>query len=347
MRAFSWPATGFAAAGAVVLMAVCSAPRAAPAAGDAPRWALLEDNDGMVSKQDRHYTQGMRITDLLPEPAPGKFVDRSFDAIGTVLPMYRPGGRRRLEWIVFGQSVFTPEDLNLSIPDPHDRPYAAWVYTGAALLQENSGRRLDSLEVLGGIIGPDAFGRGAQDGFHRVFGFGSANGWSRQLQNRGAFQFSYEHHERIGVSLGNRWGIDAVPEAGISAGSVMQYAEAGLMLRAGNALQADYGPEHIRPALSGTAWFDDQALDKLQLGFYLFAAAQGRRVFFNRFIDAAHEVAPLGLEHRNNVTDLLVGGSFFVGRHAHADLSATRRAREFEGQNRSDLFGSAALTLQF
>ncbi len=343
MRAILRLATAF----ALVLVAVCGTSLTARAADDASRWELLDDNDGTVSGQDRHYTQGLRITGLLPEPRPGDVLDRTFDAVGIVLPMYRPGGRRRLEWIAFGQSVFTPEDLNLTIPDPRDRPYAAWVYTGAGLLQENSGRRLDKLEVLAGVIGPDAFGRGAQDGFHRVFGFGSANGWSQQLRNRGAFQFSYEHHERIGLSFGDRWGIDAVPEAGISAGSVMQYADAGLMLRFGNALKADYGPDHIRPALSGSSWVDDEVLGKHHFGFYLFTAAQGRRVFFNRFIDAAHEVAPTGLEHRNEVTDVLVGGSIFFGRHVQADLSATRRAREFEGQNRPDLFGSAALTIQF
>jgi hypothetical protein len=333
------------AAAAAVLITACATP--VRAASEPVRWALLDDNDGMISGQDRHYTQGLRVTRLSPPPAPGSLSERIFDAVGTVLPMYRRGGLRRLNWIVFGQSVFTPEDLNLSTPDPSDRPYAGWVYTGASLLQENDGRDLNSIEVLVGMIGPDAFGRGSQDGFHRVFGFGNANGWTHQLGNRGAFQFSMERHERFGVDLGRGWGIDAVPEVGVSAGSVFQYVEAGVALRTGTALHADYGPDHIRPAFSGTGYFNERGVPPHQVSFYAMVGAQTRRMFFDRFIDAAHEVAPAGLQRLNTVNDVFAGFSLFFGHTAHADFTATRRSREFAGQQRPDLFGSAALTVEF
>src|ERR1041385_860811 len=97
----------------------------APAAAQAQRWALLEDNDGMITHDDKHYTQGFRFSDLLGEPAAGGWTDAGFDLVGRVLPPYRRqlGSRRRIEWIALGQSIFTPEDSERNPPDPKDRPY--------------------------------------------------------------------------------------------------------------------------------------------------------------------------------------------------------------------------------
>ncbi|MDB5988086.1 MAG: hypothetical protein JWR16_3139 [Nevskia sp.] len=343
---------------AAVVVALSSAlglalPRAARADDTPPpqagRLGLIEENDGILSHQDRHYTQGLRISYLSGSLPQGSFWDRSFDWIGVVLPMYRSSAesQRRFEWQVLGQSEFTPKDTHLVPPDPTDRPYAAWLYTGFDWLQENDGHSLHNLEAQVGVVGPAAFGKQVQNGYHAIAGFGKAEGWKYELANRPAFQFSYEYHRRLELELGDRFGFDFVPEAGLSMGTVMRYAEVGGLLRFGNALHADYGPERIRPALSGTAYFDERGLGTGKFHFYLFAGAQGRRVFYNRFIDGSKEIENPGIDRKQEVADFVGGTSLFFTRRVRADFSAVLRTAEYSGQPRKDSYGSAEISVQF
>lgn len=316
------------------------------------RWTLLEDNDGMITHDDRHYTQGLRLTGLLPETLPGSADEALFDDLGAVLPMYRRGGdsHRRIQWSPLGQSLFTPSDTELNPPDRADRPYAGWLYAGAALLQENrhgehvSG--LNSLELTAGVIGKWALGRQVQSTFHRTFGFGNAYGWSEQLANRAAVQLSYDRKQRLTLLPGNAVGIDLVPEAGFSVGSVLRDIDAGALLRIGSGLQTDYGPDRIRPAPSGTSYYNEQAIGALSIRGYFFVGAQERWTFYNRFIDGSRELGGPGLQRREAVSDLVAGFSLLFGRNGRADFTATRRSREFATQQTNDIFGSASLTLR-
>lgn len=313
------------------------------------RLSLIEENDGIWSHQDRHYTQGLRIPYLSANLEAGGFWDRSFEAIGVVLPMYRAGGetQRRFEWQVIGQSQFTPADIHRTPPDPSDRPYAAWLYTGFDVLQENDGHSLHNLEAQAGVVGPAALGEEVQNGYHTLVGFRKAEGWKYQLRNRAALQFSYDYHRRFGLEFGSGYGIDVIPEAGVSLGTVLRYVDVGALLRFGNALAADYGPERIRPALSGTAYFDERALDARFLHFYVYAGVQGRRVFYNRFIDGSEEVAAPGVDRKQEVADAVGGLSVFFTRRFRADLSAILRTHEYSRQRGDDLYGSAELSFGF
>lgn len=314
----------------------------------APRLGLIEENDGILSHQDRHYTQGLRVPYLSAALPAGSFWDRSFDFIGQALPMYRgdSNSQRRFEWQVLGQSEFTPTDIHLTPPDPSDRPYAAWLYTGFDWLQENDAHSLHNLEVQLGVVGPAALGEQLQNGYHALVGFRKASGWSYQLRNRPALQFSYDFHRRFELPLGDGFGVDAIPEAGTSMGTVMRYVDVGALLRIGNALKVDYGPERIRPALSGTAYFDDSRFGRGPFHFYFFAGAQGRRVFYNRFIDGAEELGDT-LGRKQEVLDLVTGVSLFFPGHVRGDFSAIKRSDEYSGQPNNDLFGSAEISFRF
>jgi hypothetical protein len=335
-------------AAAAILAAPVTATAQAGILNAATRWYLTEENDGMITHDDRHYTQGLRFSALLPGVAEGGLEDKAFDTIGAVLPMYRnaPGVQRRLEWIALGQSIFTPSDSKKNPPDPTDRPYAGWLYTGFSILQENDGHSLHSLELLGGVVGSWSLAHQTQETFHHAAAFGQAYGWDYQLGNRGALQLSYEYRRRFGLHFQDGYGVDLVPEVGLSMGSVMRYLDAGALLRFGNTLGADYGPVHVRPALSGTAYFDERAVVPRHFHYYVFAGAQTRWTFYNRFIDGGAELgAPL--DRTDAVTDLLAGVSFLIGHTARADFTATRRDREFATQHGDDVFGSATLAIVF
>jgi hypothetical protein len=335
-----------------IVLASLAAPRRADAQ-DAGSWSLIEENDGMFSHQDRHYTQGFRVNYVTPPLADGSFWDRSFDVIGAALPMYRSdaSSRRELEVQALGQSIFTPGDIHKSPPDANDRPYAGWLYSGLDWLQENAheggGHSLHNLELQLGVTGPAALAKQAQNGFHTVFGFRSADGWSAQLKNRVAVQASYDYKRRLRLGPGGRYGFDAVPEAGLSLGTVLRYVDAGALLRFGDALAADYGPEHIRPAPSGTAYVDRGALGPGNFHFYVYLGVQERYTFYNRLIDSADEIQPTGLERSDWVRDYVGGLRVFLPWRLRVDVAALLRSHEFKGQEGDDRFGSAALSWAF
>jgi Outer membrane protein LpxR len=98
--------------------------------------------------------QGLRISDLLAGArASDGLRDDAFQALGSVSPVFEPGGTRRTA-IFLGQSIFTPKNLSIRPPDPHDRPYAGWLYVGTSLLQETAGGMLENAELDFGIVGP-------------------------------------------------------------------------------------------------------------------------------------------------------------------------------------------------
>jgi len=321
----------------------------AMARADEPgRFSLIEENDGIISHKDRYYTQGLQTSYLSGDLTGHQVWNRVFDTVGVALPMFRDRdgvAQRRFEYIPFAQAEFTPQVLTTSTPDPNDRPYAAWLFTGLHLLQENDQHSLNNLEVLAGVVGPNAFGRQIQDGYHNLVGFHQAAGWDHQIGNRATAQFSYDYKRRFDLNFGSRYQADVIPEAGVSMGNVYRYLDAGAMFRFGNALDVDYGSEHMRPSLSGTAFSDYRRLGGSRFHWYLYAGVQERRMFYNLFIDAADEVAPFGLARPSYNTDYTGGASLFFGHFLRADFMATRRSREFNNQNGPDVFGGVNLTI--
>lgn len=313
------------------------------------RYALTEENDALPTGADRHYTQGLRLDYTFAPASDGPWA-AAFEGLSTVLPMFgaAPGARRLVDWIAVGQSIFTPKELQRSPPDPTDRPYAGWLYTGLGIAQEHAGRRYDSLELLAGLTGPAALAREEQDAFHRLLGLHAATGYSHQLANRGAAQFSYQHAERLALRVHGPGGlgVDLVPEAGFSVGSVFRYVEAGTLLRIGDALDTDYGPLRVRPGLSGARFFDRARLQPGLHG-YAYAGVQVRRVFYDAFIDRAVEVAPPGLARKPWVSDYVAGAALQVHRWLRIDFTATRRSRQFYGQRGADVFGATTFSTAF
>jgi hypothetical protein len=321
---------------------------AAAARADEPaRFSLIEENDGVITHKDRYYTQGLQASWLSPDLRGHAGWNSLFDQVGQVLPMYRDAGtaQRRYEIVPLAQVQFTPEKVDVSTPDPSDRPYAAWLFGGLRLLQENDARSLHNLEALVGVVGPAAFGRQVQDGYHSLVGFHKAQGWDHQIGNRAGLQFSYDYAHRLVHELGGQYAVDAVPQAGVSLGTVYRYVQAGVMFRVGDALDLDYGSEHIRPALSGTAFSDYRRLGSGWLHWDVFAGVQERAMFHNVFIDAADEVAPQGLDRRVLVPDYSGGATLLFGHFLRADFVATRRGQEFAGQHGAQTFGGVNLTI--
>ncbi len=311
-------------------------------AEDASRISVVEENDSLYFNSDKHYTQGLRLASLGLDLAPHSLWNDIFDGIAGVTPAFdtAPGETLSRRTAIFlGQSIFTPQDLRRRPPDPRDRPYGGWLYVGASLLQQ-TGRQLENLEIDAGVVGPGAFGKQVQNDFHQLIGVHQALGWSGQIQNEPGIIVSYERLWRLPV-IGDGNGVDVVPQTGVTAGNVFTYGDVGLLLRAGRNLAVDYGPARIRPALSGTDWFDADHLDG-DLGFYAFIGAQGRAVARNIFLDGNTFRPSAHVDKKALVGDIQAGISLFWSTAFRVDVGAVCRSEEFKGQHAPDVIGTAA-----
>ncbi len=334
----------------VLLASVASvvAATASARADDSARITILEENDSIYFNSDKHYTQGLRASDLGPALAPASGWNRPFDWVGDLAPIFRDGGpdTQRRYAVIFGQSIFTPKNLTLRPPDPTDRPYGGWMYVGSSLLQETNRNMLENLEIDAGVVGPGALGKQVQNDFHQLIGDAQAQGWSNQIQNEPGVMLSYERLWRLPlVSLGGV-SSDLVPQLGATLGNVFTYGEIGALFRIGHNLQADYGPVRVRPALSGTDYFDASHLDG-HYGYYWYIGAQGRAVGRNIFLDGNTFRQSPHVQKRVLVADYLTGVTVFGGQAWKLDFSMARRTREFIGQKSSDVLGTAAISIGF
>src|ERR1700743_3238185 len=101
---------------------------AAQAAGTV---TVLVENDSFFDESDRHYTNGLYAS--WTSDTGGDYASLA----DMLLLAPRGDAARYRHGLFLGQSMFTPEDLSLKAPDPHDRPYAGWLYLGARLYRDN------------------------------------------------------------------------------------------------------------------------------------------------------------------------------------------------------------------
>src|SRR5260221_560997 len=244
------------------------------------------------------------------------------------------------------RSLFPPKNLRLKPPDPRDRPYAGWAYLGASLLQESGGRMLENLEIDLGVVGPLALGGPVQRTWHRIIGDVKPEGWGYQLHNEPGTMISYERYWRRPLLGDGGRGVDVVPEIGATVGNVMTYGDVGGQLRIRKGLLADYGLVRVRPALSGTDYFDADKLD-CGRGYYFFIGAQSRVVRHNIFLDGNTFRPSARVPKKTCVADLQAGFSALWSSTLRLDFSVVRRTQEFVGQHGLDEIGTAALTFSW
>lgn len=335
----------------LVAMAGCASLPVAAHADEYGRLAVIEENDGLLPDgRDRHYTQGAMIAYLSPTLKPEDFAVGLFDGLGGVSPFFQAGlGVQRKFSVVVGQSIFTPQRYHEPVPDPRDRPFAGYLYTGGSFLQDTNGVMLENLELLAGVVGPDSFAKEAQQKFHSLAGFNNRNldlGYRYQLRNEPGFMLTYERKWRTYQT--SFFGIqgEVIPEAGVTAGNVMTYAAAGATFRVGQNLNVDYGIPRVRPALSGTPWFDASRLTQ-DFGWYLFAGVEGRAVAHNIFLDGNTAVDSRSVDKKILVGDFSTGASLFWRDWVKLDFSFTARTKEFRTQHQADHFGGANLAFRF
>lgn len=296
---------------------------------------LKSDNDIFASGEDGHYTNGLEgawtfkpdtshWTRALADAIPGW----SSNALSTA--SYR-----------FGQQIYTPEDIDEDDLVSDDRPYAGVLYAGLTLStdeQLTGWRKTRGLYVDVGLVGPGAGGKTVQKNFHHLIGSDEPKGWDNQLHNEPfanvAYRTTWWKQGRLG-----RLEAEYGPSAGFAVGNLYTYASAGLGMRLGQGLDKSFGVPAIVPAQGSRLFFEENS----GFNWYVFANAEGRRMFYNLLLDGNSFEDSHSVNRRPWVGDLQAGVALSWDRW-QVSYSAVWRTHEFDEQDDGDQFGSITLS---
>jgi lipid A 3-O-deacylase len=240
-----------------------------------------------------------------------------------------------------GHNIYTPEDTATSNLVTDDRPYAGWLSGAISLNAQRSDVR-DTVELDVGVVGPAAFGRQVQNGFHDIIGVGHSNGWGHQLDNEQGVMLVAERQWRTALSRPFGLELDVIPRLGGSLGNVMTFGAGGATFRLGQDLDVDFGPPMIHPSLSG---FD--ALDKRsRISWYVFAGGQVRAVARDIFLDGNTFSDSHSVDKKHFVADAQLRVAV-IYEGIRIALTQVLRTRAFEGQRQADRFGASSVSFNF
>ena len=328
------------AASTVALTVVHGAHAAAdevPAPDPNGTFTLQIENDYFAAT-DRYYTNGAQATWLSPSRPPPEL--EGLSDLG--LFFLRPDAQ--LRWgLAVGQTIYTPEDTDLVVPDAADRPYAAYLY-GTLSFIAYTPSELNSIELQVGMVGPSALGKQVQNGFHDIIRDTHSEGWDYQLKDELGVNLVFDRQWRALTLVGERTdlSLDLSPSVTVSLGNVATYAAGGLMLRLGHNLESDFGAPRIRPALAAANFYDKRS----GFGWYLFGGVQGRVVLRDIFLDGNTFRDSPHVDKRTLVGEAQMGASIFLGA-TRLTYTYVIRSEEFEGQNGLSKFGAASVSWSF
>jgi lipid A 3-O-deacylase len=311
------------------------------ALGHGPLVTLIEENDDLALNGDQHYTQGLKLSYLYSDEKTPDWAQ----SLASVLPDLGMKIESPKFGYTIGQNIYTPRNLRMKVPIMSDRPYAGWLYFGIILQRRGTQAGIpvnDSMEVDLGLIGPESFAQQAQSWWHTVGGWAVANGWDNQLKTEPAIDLKFDRQWKFGT-YSQDWGAELIPHAGFSLGNAFTYAAAGAMVRFGYNIPDDFGVQNIDSLATQTGGYSAATR---AFGAYIFAAAEGRAVLHNAFLDGNLYQGSVHVDKEPFVADLKVG---LVLAFRHFDIAGTfvHRTCEYKTQPKCDHFVSVSLNAKF
>lgn len=314
----------------------------APAVAGAEGWrvAFDIDNDILVD-DDRHYTNGLFLSVLAPE----ENVPSWIASAAVLLPPYTTDPADVRWGFGLAHEIYTPEDSTAEQVVEDDRPYAGFLYMRLELHRDRHRDTpekipfLDSLEIDLGVVGPAALAQEGQDLLHDIFPSPKFQGWDNQLENEFGLIVRRSRHWRLPgepIEIGRGLQVDAIAKLTAELGNVKTTGGAGILLRGGWRLPADFGRGRFSPVDDPKQGF------RLYLFFGAEFAAVGRDIFLdgNTFRDS-HQV-----NRRVTVIHAPIGLAFQRGRF-RSSLSLIWNSEEFKGQDGADLYGRWSVVVDF
>jgi lipid A 3-O-deacylase len=316
-----------------------------------PIFAITEENDLFsnpltADHTDRHYTQGLKMTYRDGDNELPQWVVK---ASGALPPLWMNTRAQNVGY-VFGQNIYTPQDIQTNVQINTDRPYGGWLYGGMFLQRRGDMGdaripALESFEVDLGVTGPASLAGTTQVNFHHWFLASDVpRGWHNQLDNEPGLLLKYERLWRLSPNEQTARYVDLIPHIGAEVGNIMVSGDLGATLRVGVNLPDDFGVQIIdAPAsLIGGA-----TLHSSPFSCYAFGGVDGRAVGQNLFLDGNTLRDGPNVERIPWVADFSCGVALSLFRHLELSYTRVVRTHEFVGQKNADVFGSLTAKAMF
>ena len=317
----------------------CPRPTPSPAVAEVvdpgTAFVLRIENDSIrfIGSADDSYTQGLSLH--VTRKGQWGFLRKPLDWVA-------PGGSDRGSSFTIGQTIFTPHNIVTYAPAPGDRPFAGYLWVGAASsatrrrspanpllsLAAQRARRV-SLEVDAGLVGPWAGAHTAQAAFHVLRESRIPKGWDTQLANRPQIngilrlEDQWVRAERCvtheGIKLPRTW-FDLTTDARLAAGTTQSYAALG-----GTVRFSLYDLQTF-PATSipfAVAQASPPPTTTPEFGFSVVVGGEVRGLANNKFLDAPD------IDPRHLLTEWRFGLELWW-RHWQLSYLQVNRSREFE-----------------
>lgn len=312
----------------------------APATAAQTTVTLMHDNDEWFDT-DREYTEGSRLSAVSRDWGRADWAQ----TLARWLPGVEPGEGVSAGFGL-GYYLYVPENIATTTPVPNERPYASWLHASALLTGEKD-RTLDTWKLDLGVVGPSAQGEHIVTFFHSAFSGREMNGWDDQIEDRLGLQAAWERRWRNISDLGGGWQLDVSPAIGIEAGTVSIAADAGVTLRLGSNLAADFAPPRTGPLggsvarTSGDGWSG-----------YLFASANGRYQPYDVFLDepggsTSDPIRGGQAISRDDLRGEVSLGAVLAHGGARLTVAVTEETRRYDQQSERQRYGEITLGFSF
>jgi lipid A 3-O-deacylase len=297
---------------------------------------------------NRHYTNGVKLS----------WLSRDLTTWGQVgwrqklieaLPLVNQPGTQKNFGVALGQNIYTPENDDLHVPDPTDRPYAGWSYLEFNLISKTS-RLMDALSLQVGVIGRHSYAQETQHLVHDWLRNDQAKGWAFQLKDEIGVNVIFERRWRMFArGAQGAVGFDIVPHVGVSVGNVQTFANLGATARVGFNLPSDFGIELIAGGAATNSPLDDhdpRVGGRRRTSLFVFGGVDGRAVARDIFLDGN-----TWADSRSVDKEPLVGDSYWgvglVLNKWQLTYTYVVRSKEFKAQRDVNQFGSLAISRAF
>ncbi|MBN2034431.1 MAG: lipid A deacylase LpxR family protein [Deltaproteobacteria bacterium] len=308
------------------------------------------END-VFTGTDREYTNGIKFTwisqDLTEYSKNPRIPKWSYPIIKKLPFVNEPGFQRNIS-LSLGQNMYAPEDLERTDLIPDQRPYAGISYLALGFHSKDS-RRMDTLEIDLGIVGPHSYAEEIQKTWHEWIDTRRPRGWDHQLKDEPILNLFYERKRRVLQSeIGHGFSYDLISHLGCSLGNAFIGANFGGQFRFGWNLPNDFGTFLIRPGSDTNAPMDEKDPRFLtafqRLGIHIFAGFDARAVIRNILLDGNTFRDSHSVHKRFFASDFMVGVGVFIHRFK-ISYAYVCQTKEYDTQGDRQEYG--AITVSF
>jgi len=200
----------------LLFLFLCSISSAGLAQTFKNEFGFKSDNDSYLGQgSDRYYTNGLFIN-----------FRRAIDQ-----QKLKAGLEKKTYEISAGQKMYNAYSGDAPNPNTQDRPFAGYLYIGAASSWFHSNERILKTSIEIGTTGPNSLAEDGQEFLHKTVGFYELHGWEYQIKNEMAINVSAQYTKLLTRIADNA--VDFSFEGYANAGTTYDGAGAGILFRAG------------------------------------------------------------------------------------------------------------------